>query len=213
MIEIIFRNVKTNQELVMPVTPPGFTVAEGRSVETLDMTDTGQVNLPGLKSLFNERMEFLLPSSERNYTSAGWTGEPYAVVDRLTEWSNSGDVLRFIVTDTPVNLPVLLGPVGHGQRDGTGDVYVTLELRQYRELAEESTEVRQDTGNKGRAAPQEKKEEGSYTVTKGDTLWGICRRTYGDGTLAWKLAEANGIKNANLIYPGQVVKLPDKGSL
>ena len=177
------------------------------------MTDTGQVSLPGLKSLFNERMEFLLPSSDRNYTTGGWTGEPYAVVDRLVEWSNSGDVLRFIVTDTPVNLPVLLGPVEHGQRDGTGDVYVTLELRQYRELAEESTEVNPDTGNKGRAPAQEKKEESSYTVAKGDTLWGICRRTYGDGALAWKLAEANSIKNANLIYPGQVVKLPDKGSL
>lgn len=197
----------------MPVTPPDFTVSEGRAVETLDMTDTGQVNLPGLRQLFNERMEFLLPSSDRNYTTGGWTGEPYAVVDRLVEWSNSGDVLRFIVTDTPVNLPVLLGPVGHGQRDGTGDVYVTLELRQYRELAEESTEVNPDTGNKSRAPAQEKKEESAYTVVKGDTLWGICRRTYGDGALAWKLAEANGIKNANLIYPGQVVKLPDKGSL
>lgn len=212
-MQIIFRNVKTNQELAMPVTPPDFTVAEGRAVETLDMTNTGQVNLPGLRQLFNERMEFLLPSSDRNYTTGGWTGEPYAVVDRLVEWSNGGDVLRFIVTDTPVNLPVLLGPVGHGQRDGTGDVYVTLELRQYRELAEESTEVNSDTGNKGRAPAQEKKEESSYTVVKGDTLWGICRRTYGDGALAWKLAEANGIKNANLIYPGQVVKLPDKGSL
>ena len=40
-------------------------------------------------------------------------------------------------------------------------------------------------------------------MAKGDTLWGICRRYYGDGQLAWKLAEANGIKNANLIYPGQ----------
>lgn len=212
-MQIIFRNVKTNQELAMPVTPPDFYVEEGRQIENLSMTETGEVNLPGLRKLFNERMEFLLPSSERNYTAGGWTGEPYAVVDRLVEWSNSGDVLRLIVTDTPVNVPVLLGPVRHGQKDGTGDVYVTLELRRYRELAEESTEVNPDTGNKGRAVFQEKKEETSYTVEKGDTLWGICRRTYGDGSFAWKLAEANGIKNANLIFPGQVVKLPDKGSL
>lgn len=75
-MQIIFRNVKTNQELIMPVTPPGFTVAEGRSVETLDMVETGQVNLPGLRKLFNQRLEFLLPSSERNYTTSGWTGEP-----------------------------------------------------------------------------------------------------------------------------------------
>lgn len=212
-MQIIFRSIKTNIELVMPVTPPDFYVEEGRSVECLDMTDTGQASLPGLKSLFNERLEFLLPSSARNYTAGGWTGEPYAVVARLVEWSNNGDVLRLIVTDTPVNVPVLLGPVRHGQKDGTGDVYVTLELRQYRELAEESTEVNLDTGNKGRAPAQEKKEESSYTVVKGDTLWGICRRAYGDGNLAWRLAKANGIKNANLIFPGQALKLPDRGSL
>ena len=197
----------------MPVTPSDFYVSDGRQVENLDMTDTGEVNLPGLKSLFSEQQEFLLPSSDRNYTTGGWTGEPYAVVDRLTEWSNNGDVLRLIVTDTPVNFPVLLGPVRHGQRDGTGDVYVTLELRRYRELAEESTETNQDTGNLGRAAPQEKREETSRTVAKGDTLWGIARQAYGDPSLAQKLANYNGIKNANLIYPGQVVKLPDKGSL
>lgn len=212
-MQIIFRNIKENSELLMPVTPPSFYVEEGRQIEEIDMSDIGQVHLPGLRQLFNQRVEFLLPSSERNYTASGWTGEPYAVVDRLTEWSNSGDVLRFIVTDTPVNYPVLLGPVRHGQKDGTGDVYVTLELRRYRELAEESTEINQDTGNKGRTAHQEKKEESSYTVEKGDTLWGICRRTYGDGSLAWKLAEANGIKNANLIFPGQALKLPDRGSL
>ncbi len=61
-MQIIFRNVKTNQELIMPVTPSDFYVEDGRQVESLDMTDTGQVNLPGLKSLFNEQKEFLLPS-------------------------------------------------------------------------------------------------------------------------------------------------------
>ena len=212
-MQIVFRHIETNTELIMPVSPPDFYVEEGRAAERLDMTDTGQVHLPGLRQLFDQRMEFLLPASERNYTAGGWAGDPYAVVDRLAGWSDSGAVLRFIVTGTPVNYPVLLGPVRHGQKDGTGDVYVTLELRRYRELAEESTEICPDTGNLGRAAPQEEKGEGSYTVVKGDTLWGICRRTYGDGRLAWKLAKANGIKNADLIFPGQVVELPARGRL
>ena len=47
-LQVVFRNTKTNQELIMPVTPPDFYVEDGRAVENLDMTDTGQVNLPGL---------------------------------------------------------------------------------------------------------------------------------------------------------------------
>ena len=44
-------------------------------------------------------------------------------------------------------------------------------------------------------------------------LWGICRRYYGDGSLAWRLAAANGIANANLIRPGQVLTIPPLAQL
>ena len=45
-----------------------------------------------------------------------------------------------------------------------------------------------------------------YTVRKGDTLWGIGKR-YGV-TLAQLLAANPGIKNPNLIYPGDRVIIP-----
>ncbi len=185
----------------------------GREVEQVDMAQTGQVNLPGLESLFNERREFLLPAGERNYTVPGYAGDPFAVVDALVDWSKTGTPLRLIASGTPLNVPVLLGPVRYGQRDGTGDVYATLIMRQYRELAAEAFEDA-STQNGARAAPEDTSPaQESYTVVKGDTLWGICRRYYGDGRLAWKLAEVNGIKNADLIFPGQTVRLPDKGAL
>ena len=211
-MDIIFLNSKTGEQLTMPVTPSEFRVEIGRAVTQLDMAQTGQVNLPGLEALFNEQQTFLLPSSARNYTSAGYGGDPYGIVDTLTRWSQSGDVLRMIVTDTPVNLPVLLAPVRYGEQDGTGDVYVTLTMRQYRELAAETTE-QAAPGNAGRAQPQETKTVATYTVVRGDTMWGIARRYYGDGTLAWKLASYNGIPNANLIYPGQKVTIPDRSLL
>lgn len=211
-MDIIFLNSKTGEQLTMPVTPPDFHVETGRSITQLDMAQTGQVNLPGLEALFNEQQTFLLPSSARNYTSPGYTGDPYGIVNTLTRWSLSGDVLRLIVTQTPVNLPILLAPVRYGEEDGTGDVYVTLTMRQYRELAAETTE-RSDTGNAGRAQPQATKAATAYTVVRGDTMWGIARRYYGDGRLAWKLAAYNGIKNANLIYPGQKVTIPDRSLL
>ena len=45
----------------------------------------------------------------------------------------------------------------------------------------------------------------TYTVKKGDTLSGIAKQY---GTTVDKLVSLNGIKNKNLIYVGQVIKLP-----
>lgn len=50
----------------------------------------------------------------------------------------------------------------------------------------------------------------SYTVVKGDTLWGIARRYLGAGSKWNTIYEANKdiIKNPNLIYVGQVLEIP-----
>lgn len=43
-----------------------------------------------------------------------------------------------------------------------------------------------------------------YTVQRGDTLWGIARRY---GVTVQYLVRLNGIRNPNLIYPGQFIKV------
>jgi LysM repeat protein len=57
--------------------------------------------------------------------------------------------------------------------------------------------------NKRPAAPTA--QASIYTVVSGDTLSGIAARF---GTTVDRLARDNGIKNPNLIFPGQVLKLP-----
>lgn len=47
-----------------------------------------------------------------------------------------------------------------------------------------------------------------YTVRPGDTLWGIARRY---GTTVEALVRENHIPNPNLIYPGQVLRIPGTG--
>jgi hypothetical protein len=48
----------------------------------------------------------------------------------------------------------------------------------------------------------------TYTVVPGDTLWGIATLYYNDGSKYPVIAEANGIGNPNLIFPGQTFIIP-----
>ena len=48
----------------------------------------------------------------------------------------------------------------------------------------------------------------NYTVEKGDSLWEIAVRAYGDGYQWVKIASENNLANPNLIYSGNVLKLP-----
>ena len=50
-----------------------------------------------------------------------------------------------------------------------------------------------------------------YTIAKGDTLWGIASEFYGNGSKYPLIVEANleVIKDADLIYPGQAIRIPE----
>ena len=47
-----------------------------------------------------------------------------------------------------------------------------------------------------------------YTIAKGDTLYGIAKKYYGNGNRYPEIAKANGIKNPNIIHVGQKIIIP-----
>lgn len=53
----------------------------------------------------------------------------------------------------------------------------------------------------------------NYVVKRGDTLWAIARKYLGSGTKYPQIAQENGIKNPNLIYPGQVFRITTGGTV
>ncbi|MBI2616995.1 LysM peptidoglycan-binding domain-containing protein [Candidatus Gottesmanbacteria bacterium] len=48
----------------------------------------------------------------------------------------------------------------------------------------------------------------TYTVVKGDDLWNIAVREYGDGYAWVRIAKENNLANPNIIHPGNVLMLP-----
>lgn len=208
---IILKNTDAGQALTLPVTPKSYPMEAGRAVERLDMAQTGQIALPGLKSLFAGTLEFELPAQSYPYMTAGAVADPQHYISLLTDWGLDANVCRYIVTGTDINIPVLLGPLDYGESDGTNNVQCKLPLYEYRYLGE--VQVEKVTQNSSRPVETEPQTADTYTVVKGDSLWAICKKFYGDGSLAYRLATANDIKNPNLIYPGQVLTLPDKAAL
>uniref|UniRef100_UPI003A9A3E03 peptidoglycan-binding protein LysM n=1 Tax=Stappia sp. TaxID=1870903 RepID=UPI003A9A3E03 len=56
-------------------------------------------------------------------------------------------------------------------------------------------------------------EAGFHTVEKGDTLWAVSKKAYGDGSKYMAIFEANKpmLSDPDKIYPGQVLRIPALG--
>lgn len=210
MKKFIFKDTSKNKETVLPVTPPSFEVSHGINVETINIHKLGDVNLPGYGTLATIKIECVLPGQKYHYVQPKAKINPYGYIKKFTSWCDKHTILRFIVSDTTVNIPVFISDVVYSEKDGTGDVYVSLTLNEYRELTVIQTKK---TKNMPRYAEKKSASVETYVIKKGDTLWAICRKYYGDPTLYKKLAGYNNIKNPNLIYTGKTLKLPDKSLL
>lgn len=214
---IILRNMDTGAQLTMPVVPESFDVEDGRAAELLDMAGYGQVSTPGLTSLFQREQSFLLPSSSRSYAQA-WQ-PPYTIVNTLIKWSQDGNVVRYIVYGTTVNAPCLIQSVRYAEQDGTNDVLLTLTLRKYRYLTAAPVQSlggnnqRDDTEHVDALTTRATGQDKVYQIVDGDCLISIATAYYGDASMAYRLATYNGIKNPNLIYTGDTLRLPDVDTL
>ena len=198
----------------MPVTPPNFEIQESRNMETVNIYSLGDVALLGTNTYSTIKMEFLLPAQKYPFVLIDQIVDPYAYVSTFRRFRDDGTVMRLIISGTTVNIPVRVQEMTYKEQDGTNDLYMTLTLCEYKELAAvkvESTKAGAD--NAARAVETQPGTPDTYKIVSGDTLWSICRRFYNDSGLASKLAAYNGIKNPNLIYAGSTLRLPDKAKL
>ncbi|PKM71519.1 MAG: peptidoglycan-binding protein [Firmicutes bacterium HGW-Firmicutes-16] len=199
--------------LVFPVTPSGFEVSHGIRIETVNIHTLGDTALAGYGTLPSFKVDCMLPAKDYPFNQPEAATDPYSYTRKLEAWCDARTVLRFVITETPINSPVKIEDITYGEKDGTGDVYATVTLRKYRELSAVQTQS-SATGNTMRLAEATAAVTSeTYTVKSGDTLSAIARKFYGDASLYPKLAKYNGIKNANIISIGQVIKIPDKGLL
>ncbi|WP_242835632.1 LysM peptidoglycan-binding domain-containing protein [Ruminiclostridium josui] len=206
LIKFIFKDTIKNKELILPVTPSSFEVNHGINVETINIHTLGDVSVAGYKLAPTYKVDCMFPAKKYPFCQPKADLNPYSYVKKFEEWCDNHTVLRYIISDTMVNTPVLISDITYGEKDGTGDVYATITMRNYKTLSVVQTNK---TGNRSRSSTEKKTSPSkSYTIKRGDTLSAICRKHYGNAALYPKLAAVNGIKNPNLISSGKTLKLP-----
>lgn len=190
------------ERLRLPVLPPSFEVAVGNLNTRVNINEIGNINLIGKSDLKEITIESFFPAQE--YYFCEYTGfpSPYECVEIIENWRLSGKPIRLIITETPINLAMAIERFTYRERDGTGDVYYTLELAEY-----VFTQVKSEIKEKGYTIqiqrPVTKEIPREYVVKSGDTLWAIAKKLTGNGANYTAIAQKNGIKNPNTIYPGQ----------
>lgn len=202
-------NDAKGQEIVLPVTPSSYTWSNGIQIETVNLDQGGELNLPGQPAQGRTTLTCMFPAQRYPFCNAGAVTSPDYYISILKGWSNAGTPVRFIVSGTTVNVQVLVENLEFGEQDGTNDVYATIILRGYRKA---TTSVLKVSGvvMPSRSSAAATSTAKTYTVVRGDTLWGIACRYYGNGAKYPVIFSANSglIKNPNLIYPGWVLTIP-----
>mgnify|MGYP001851073282 CR=1 FL=1 len=212
--KFIFKNNVTGKEVVLPITPESFTIDHGNHIETVNLHTVGDYHLPSGRTLFTCKISGMLPRQQYPFVFAGSSLNPYEYIYFFELTSDKKQVCRFAISDTPTIADVYIENFQYGEKDGTNDVYYTITLRRHMPVkAVQSTDSTSSEITNTRTTPLNIATPQQYTIQRGDTLWSLCKKFYGDPLLYPKLAKANNIPNPDLIYDGNILIIPDKNSL
>lgn len=212
-ISLSFNNFE--KTLILPVLPSEITVSTGLKNNTFDVISMGEIGVIGNNKLKTITISSFFPKHYSSYCVQSTIPDPYTAVADIETWRDSKRPIRLIITETPIAMPCMIEEFNYREKGGQpGDVYYDLSLKEYKfiQVKQIATDASAD-GNKVNTAntrPDERQLPDSYTVKKGDSLYTIAKRFYGDGERYREVHNKNRDKigpDPDLIYPGQVLQL------
>ena len=202
-----YLSFNNNEERIrLPVIPSSFEVNIPHQNTTVNITNLGEINLIGKTGLMSMTIESFFPNQQYNFCLYKDIQKPYEYIKQLIKWKNSGKPIRVIITGTPINYAMAIENLTYSEVDGTGDVYFSLELKEYKFISTtgQTTTTKNGTTLTTPTTTREvKSPSNSYVVKQGDTLWLIAKKVTGDGSNYKAIAQKNGITNPDKIYVGQ----------
>lgn len=154
------------------------------------------------------------------------TPKPRTIIKKINSWKEKKKPVHFIITGGLVDCYCTIENFTYEESGGdVGTYQFSIELKEYREV--EVRKIKKKKKKKGKSSKKKKSKTtttkkvakrtnskavpDTYIVKKGDCLWNIAKKFYGDGAKYTKIYNANQKvigSNPNKIYPGQVLKIP-----
>ena len=211
-----------DDKIRFPVVPPSIGVNRSNNIDTESVIKLGEVPIFNGTSLKTIEFTSFFPNQE--YSFCDYTGfmKPYEFSEKIQKWMYEGKPLRVIVTDSPTNMQCLIQQFDTVEQDGTRDLYFTLNLLEYRPIevpnlsnsnTSSNSNNTQNTSRPSEASNNSSSSQKTHKVVKGDCLYDIAKKYYGNGNLYTKIKEANKSKypslaKNNIIYVGMELIIP-----
>ncbi|MBP3928093.1 MAG: LysM peptidoglycan-binding domain-containing protein [Peptostreptococcaceae bacterium] len=207
-----------DDKIRFPVVPSSIGVNRSNNIDTQAVIKLGEVPVFNGTSLKTIELVSFFPNQE--YSFCDYTGfmKPYQFSEKIQKWMYEGKPLRIIVTDSPTNMQCLIQQFDTVEQDGTRDLYFTLNLLEYRPIevpklnnsnknnnpSSSNSNNTQNTSRPNKVSTNSSNQQKTHKVVKGDTLYDIAKKYYGNGNLYTKIKEANKAKypslaNSNII--------------
>ncbi len=216
---IVLKDQKTNTRFMFPVNPDQISISDGRMFQEIPIINLGTTLLAGPMTPQGLQFESFFPKIyDASYCNYLLIENPINSWNRIVRWMgrNVNNVqlpatpLRVTVTGSKFSQIMVVTDFSRDQFGGEpGDIFYRITLKQWRRQVIR-IEAEDDTSKETKRTDVPKSGT-TYTVKKGDTLWAIAKRFYGDGSKWPTIYNANKAViggNPNLIRPGQVLVIP-----
>ena len=151
--ECMFVLTCNGDSVQFPVTPGGYEVETSGNNGTVNINALGTVSMLGKRGLNSIKFQSFFPNPNNQYSfSHDWGTSPYDYVERIIAMKNSGQPARLVISGTNVSTPVTIEEFAYSEKDGSGDVYFSIGLREYRYILQESAVINATTGMNARTS-------------------------------------------------------------
>ena len=204
------------------VVTPSIGEKRSNNIDTESVIKLGEVPIFNGTSLKTIEFTSFFPNQEYSFCDYAGFMKPYEFSEKIQKWMYEGKPLRIIVTDSPTNMQCLIQQFDTVEQDGTRDLYFTLNLLEYRPIevpnlsssnTSSNSNNTQNTSRPNKVSTNSSNQQKTHKVVKGDTLYDIAKKHYGNGNLYTKIKEANKTKypslaDSNIIYVGMELIIP-----